>query len=310
MRSLAVSSAKYNRIRRAEGARDAYIPPELSLEFLGPQDLVEIKAAGEKARTDIDSMAIQLSDFSEATGHRPVDIRRNAAYAESMQQRFAQERTTTLERIEDMAAVMEVVFGTNIDGSEWIPRSDVIFTSKYDDIVNGVDMVVEMPDRKGTPIMGLDITLASSDVVEKKVNRVIHNIRDGKLATVDYYRSENFTDTKLNYLPLFIAGVDIHAAAELSQLYTNGKRGEITDHVASIYMLYELRMQAEAYMKAAEGYGRGHIADYMNTFVAMTNTLIEERGGNANPTREEYEALAQNDMMFDAMYKTLKTYLE
>ena len=81
---------------------------------------------------------------------------------------------------------------------DWLgPNASVIFTSKYDDIKNGVDLLVQFTDENGEiTYLAIDVT-ANDDPTKltQKLQRSIEDLKRGKLSKVKYFAPPKGAET-------------------------------------------------------------------------------------------------------------------
>lgn len=93
-----------------------------------------------------------------------------------------------------MADVLEAIIFEQVEKNQWLgPYADIIKTARFDDVMNGVDAVIEFApegdrERAEHLALAIDVTF-SGDVHRTKIDRVLAQIDAGSLAQVKYYDS-------------------------------------------------------------------------------------------------------------------------
>ena len=142
---------------------------------------------------------LKEGDFGDI--YSPEEIKRDIDTVEKFEARFEErrERATIPGRERDESAdvrseAMECSIAYHGEMSEWFGEGAyMIRTTRYDNIVNGEDLVWE---REGARLaLGIDTTTARSEtIVGKKITRNIEKLRRGK-AEIKYFQS--MTDPKV-----------------------------------------------------------------------------------------------------------------
>lgn len=165
--------------------------------------------------------------------------------------------------------------GDQIELNDWLgPNANLVRTTEYDDIVNGIDAVVEFDTNSDKPermALAVDASMSPdfhviAEKIRKNANRVL-GIEDH--AKVKYFESQ-ITNRKesLNDMVPVVIGVDADNLAELLGKFSSliklqnirGKsdlerslirktKEELANHPAQKIFLEEIRLQLEWYLK-------------------------------------------------------------
>lgn len=192
------------------------------------------------------------------------------------QQNLKHPHEVELKKVSD---VFETILEEQIEQNEGFgPDASIIRASEYDDLINGIDAVIEFDLEKGTShlALGIDITfgIISGTDLQKKFQSIKDDLNAGKLAKVKYFESKH-GDSKgeLTELPKVVIGVDRQtvndlAEAWLTQMVTSSelKRSDLGEasrnslltrrevakqklatHFAQILFLKQIKLQLETY---------------------------------------------------------------
>jgi len=149
------------------------------------------------------------------------------------------------------ADILEAIVCEHGELSDWFgPRAEVIKTSPFDDIRNGIDMVIEFDDEENRfshLALGVDVTFGNL-VVEKKLKHIKDNIDNDHLGQIKYFHSDrqNFTG-RLQKIPQVVVGVEIDRVNELGLLWMNRRNKELGNHPIQTIILKEIKIQLEAF---------------------------------------------------------------
>ncbi len=141
--------------------------------------------------------------------------------------KYIQQRESQFATTARAHTVLEILMQEMVEAMNWLSVTDkteqgtrVIETfvhpaSRYDDIANGVDAVMEWKTSDGTiHYMGFDITAAGSNkVIDKKLDKIVEHIQGGELGTIKYFTTSEFDKDiqqpkQLHNIPIVIIGID------------------------------------------------------------------------------------------------------
>lgn len=123
------------------------------------------------------------------------------------------------------------------------PEVYAVPTSEYDDIKNGVDVVVAIKrKREEWMYLGIDVTTSQIDKeIEAKLNRTYRQTKRGQLAKVEYYYSPNSEEEPRGKieLPRVVVGLEKSALAGLAKDFLNNKT-KIPKHEIQLELIQEI----------------------------------------------------------------------
>ncbi len=197
------------------------------------------------AKTEMHKIAIDHRDFADLYSQPSIDD--DTAYIAKKEQDFTLNNVTKLSEI----AEYQIINGLN--AGKWIPDCEAIKTSRFDDIHNGVDMVVEFSPNNGTVgQIGLGVDISFSLDLEKKFLRIKHEIdtfdnKKNRLAVVKYYKSpKSGFRGELSGIPRVVAALDVGVLRDIS----NARRA--SDHIARHILIEEIRDQLDVFIDYAK----------------------------------------------------------
>ena len=160
------------------------------------------------------------------------------------------------------ADILEAIVCEQGELSNWFgPESQVIKTSRFDDYIHKIDMIVETKqDGQGVSrfshlALGIDVTFGSKDL-HRKFDAIRANIDSGVLGEVRYFHSDrqHFTGC-LRKVPQIVVGIAIERVKELGLLWMNRKSKELSEHGAQVTILEEAALQLNAFAEYAKKSG-------------------------------------------------------
>lgn len=176
---------------------------------------------------------VSMDDFGDL-----YDVNNDKAYVEGMEEKFKNDAQNNpqIEESRKLAEILEAIILEWLQLGNWVGNNvKAEKTSSYDDIKNGVDIILDLdPHSKDMPTrilgLGIDVTFSLSGV-QKKIDRIFENLRHGKLGKIKYYKSEPHAFRgELDRLPLVALGIDARSAKELAALWYQDEKERLAQH--------------------------------------------------------------------------------
>jgi len=268
--------------------------------------------------------AIQPKDFEYLYGAEAVKT--NQEEVRRLEGIFAEETEQDTEKIGEL---FEALVNLLIEENDWLgPNATVIVPSRYDDIINGIDSIVEFEGKheaKTHLALAMDVT-ENGSAIEKKLKRIRDSIDRNELSRVKYFQSGNFTG-ELNPVARVVVGIEgttveeiadlvlrlkksqsattedrrsgnMSAAAEKTKAEFKRVREQIANHPAQRTVLSEIEEQLEIFHAYAESKKKEKAADEYARILSIIHAIIEEKSGSR-------EAETKKDIPKDAIRETI-----
>lgn len=115
--------------------------------------------------------------------------------------------------------LFEAIVRDQTEMSDWMGETArVIVPSRYDDIVGGVDGIVEFDDETSKTHLVLAVDVTESELgLNRKFEKINETIRKGSLSRVKYFRSGNMRG-ELTLVPRVVIGADRKSMDEVAEL--------------------------------------------------------------------------------------------
>ena len=159
--------------------------------------------------------SIRPSDFSN---YDRESIRKDEEYVASIEEKFRLENNPEKAASLRRGELLEALIDEAIKKARWMgPDTTTINTSRYDDIRNGIDMILELIGREGFSHLALSIDMTSSSKQAAiKLGNIKNNILGGNLPDIKYFHSQR-AGIKGGYekIPKLIIGVDPDSIRDL-----------------------------------------------------------------------------------------------
>lgn len=166
------------------------------------------------------------------------------------------------------STLAEGVVAYGIEKRGWLgPKAKVYLTSKYDDVLRGVDMLVEVPHPDTTKEKPMSLGLAIDVTAANSKNRLAHKLMDsfqrlnygnksmgnpgGQMTVLKYlfksYQGDSRLDKASRKYNHYVAPMNGKKAKELAEIFVKEKDGDEKTYEeleAQIQIIYSLRQQA------------------------------------------------------------------
>lgn len=189
-------------------------------------------------------------------------VQADIAKAKELGEKFARRDTPQLKEEAMTSNMFEVGLWWLIRNKGFLgEKTNAILPSRYDDYVNGIDLILELTglDEQVTHLgIGIDATFGV-DAVENKLADLNQEVHEAIGAEAKYFRSSDGKyEGSLKGIPHAIVGFSVAHARELSALWRRSEQGEKLDtnvHPLRVLLLEQLVMQAAALRDLCEVYG-------------------------------------------------------
>ncbi len=248
----------------------------------------------EKVRERLDEIAFKPEDFSDLYSEQNVE--KDLAYVADMKRIFKANSANEIapgltegdvkrlsERVE-----YEVIRGINV--GQWFEGVGAYKTSDYDDIANGVDVVLEMQEGASYGHLGMGVDITFSQNIDKKFKRIKDEIDayDGeknRLARVKYFDSSRTgMRGELHSLVRAVIAVDLPMLKDMTAVKeAESLHGHISKHVT----LLEIQHQLDIFLKYAhvKNPAAAKPIERASVFIA---TLVDRLSSEAKLSQSEY----------------------
>lgn len=163
---------------------------------------------------------------------------------------------------EEQKKVSDLLEATLVDRCEldnWFGQNtSVRKTCAYDDVFNGIDMVLEQERVNASTYIGLTVDVCFSvQETRKKVDDILSGIERQELSRVDYYESPRMKG-EIKNIPRIVLGVERERALEIGEMWYRIQTGKapkdslVKSPVRTI-LIHEMLLQLEAFEKFATG---------------------------------------------------------
>jgi len=269
----------------------------------------------EGAEKKADKVLIDAIGIEGFTGevYPEEKIKRDQEYVQKKEKEFSEKILDPEdEKKIKLAKIFEAIIYHQGELGNWFGESGMIIKSaRYDDIKNGVDLIIEFPKEEDgeEPYLALavDVTFSSYEDLYKKLDRIKDGIEKGELAKIEYFKSEH-TEFKgaINDIPKTVIGTDTKILYEVMDLWVNEEEKELEKHPIQFMILDQIMMQLVKFKEYAESVKKPAIAEKYNRAIKILEKIIEEK----QDLREE--VLGGDNLVIknDRVSRGISSYLE
>lgn len=262
-----------------------------------------IESAYKKVTENIDGTAINPEDMSPP--YSPEEIAKDKKYVEEIEREFVKNSESEKENLK-YAIVLEGIVLDQITTNGWLgEHARARKTSRYDDIKNGIDIIVEF---KKEDIfshhvgLAIDATFGNPTLIQKKIQSVLDGIKNGELAKLKYFETENYKGV-LNNIPRVIIGVDRRHVSELASLWNDDERQkELKKHPSQRIFLREAIRQLDFFAEFAIKEGKEELAPIFKQNAQILRSISSEKNMEGITT-DTYE----DDRVFNSILEQSST---
>lgn len=181
------------------------------------------------------------------------------------------------------AEVFEAIMLTGELHNWFGQNTETIKTSRFDDIINGTDMIIEFEEEANKRFshlgVAVDVTFGTTSL-EKKFTRIRDEIDRGKLAKIKYFHSqkEHFRGERSN-IPRVVIGVEKNKVIELAALWLRKENLALSKHPVQRLILEEMALQLEILKNYCEKTEKHDLAPLYEKDLAIIQNILKEKSG-------------------------------
>lgn len=251
---------------------------------------------------------IDEKDFKNLYSEERIEA--DLEYVDKTEKEFEEKSSPEQKEAKKLASIFEAIVYDQGERSNWLgENATTIKSSRYDDIKNGVDIIVEFPDREKVTAshLALAVDVTFSDDLKEKMDRIKNEIRQGKLATVKYFKSDflNLGGEKTN-VPKVIVGADTNTLKEVMELWVAKKENSLAIHPVQFIILEEILDQLDNYREYAKKFNKQEIVKTYDKLIQIVENVYWRK----EPLREEVLGSDDSKIKNDKVYSAINKYLE
>jgi len=246
---------------------------------------------------------IDPKSFEGVPGYATEEIAKDTAWVQEMEQRFDAEGTPEQKELKKYATILEAMLNEMIGLHNLLgQRAEAITSSDFDDIRNGVDLIVEFQDETGENAshlaLAIDVTFTSA--VNEKIRRIKDKIIQGELTSIKYFSSEFLgSKGKLLDVPRVVIGIDRSSIEELGEVWLSNNKRALATHGVQRVVLDEVVMELEGLAEFARMHKKERVARAYEFALETVRGVLEKKADIPAGTME-------NDRVFGAIRREME----
>lgn len=150
--------------------------------------------SAKKKKEKVFADAINEKDFIGEENYPKEEVEADLKYVKKAEESFRKGKDEELEKVDELAHIFEAITCEQGELANWFSQNAmVIKLARYDDIKNGIDLIIEFTDNdEGDSYLALavDVTFAGFEKLHEKLDKIRNDAEDGKLGYVKYFQSE------------------------------------------------------------------------------------------------------------------------
>lgn len=197
-----------------------------------------------------------LEDFLDI--YSKEEIEKDRQKLKIRQQQWDENNDEYQKFMRDFSSIYEATITSILNQNKFLGEGEVIQTSVYDDVFNGVDSIFIRENKEGNQYLGLnmDVTFSSDhDNLCRKIESIKQTIRSGDLATLKYFQDLKTKEHKKLSLPKVIIGSQQSSADGLIRLWGETSRNDeekLKNHPIQSKIIMEILAQLIYFCKFAK----------------------------------------------------------
>lgn len=251
----------------------------------------------------VDEFAPDEMDFDDV--YPKADILKDLHQVGTYEGIFDLDDTERAKANAELASLFEAFILDQIYSNNWLGSGmDPVLCSRYDDITNHVDLVInkksEDPSIMNDLVLGVDITYANNpEVIAKKMNRIKKEIREGEVTKLKYFQDHYNTKYQEIKIPKVVVGISEEEVNRLLRLWVseNNKNEKLQKDETANKILIQIIEQLTYF----RDYTTKFIRDNVHTKENINRKGIKKRYDNA--IKYFAEVLVEKEIDHANLYK-------
>ena len=219
-----------------------------------------LREAYHRAETILAESAIDMDAFIDPYGAE--NVQRDKDYIQKV------ERSPQFIPPSEDALLLEAVMADQIELSDWMgPETFTQKTSRFDDIVNGTDLIAELKEHRAHLGLAINVTFGASQI-GRKLSKIRGHLLDNRMGTIKYFLSENSDfQGRLMRIPQIVVGVEEKIVRELGVAWITKQHKILAEHPIQKLIITEIVSQLDAQIAFAQA---NHLEQ--STLATLTRT--------------------------------------
>jgi hypothetical protein len=240
-------------------------------------------------------------------------VRADMAYVRRIEAKFREQNRKDpnySERKQKLALILEAIIHEQVELSDWLgPNVTTQKTSRFDDIVNGVDTIVDFgTDPTGwNPILAIDTTYTKT--LDSKIQKIKESIDRGILTSIKYFESSDRTyEESLSQVPRVVIAIDPAKILDLARLWLKREHKTLAEHPIQIQILEEIMLQLRVFHQYARQQGQFEVARIIETDFRLVQGILGEPKKQKLAHRPESRTYIDQDRIYQILQSNMRIF--
>jgi len=204
----------------------------------------------------------------------------------------------------EFSRIFEAIIYDQGELANWFGENGAtIKSSRFDDIKNGVDLIVEFSgDEEETSHLALAVDVTFSDNIQKKLDNIKREIEHGKLTNIKYFQSDKlgFKGEKRD-IPKTVVGADVKTLNKVMDLWVNEDEKRLAEHPIQFIILDEIMAQLEKFREYAQAMKKSNIVEKYDKAIAIMEKILAEKQDLREEVLKDDDSAIRNDRVYQAI---------
>ena len=203
----------------------------------------------------------------------------------------------------EFSQIFEAIIYDQGELANWFGENGVtIKSARFDDIKNGVDLIVEFSGEEETSHLALAVDVTFSDNIQKKLDNIKREIEHGKLTSIKYFQSDKlgFKGEKRD-IPKTIVGADLKTLNKVMDLWVNEDEKKLAKHPIQFIILDEIMLQLEKFREYAQAMKKPAIVEKYNKAIVILEKILAEKQDLREEVLKDDDSAVENDRVYRAI---------
>jgi len=267
--------------------------------------------SAKKKKEKVFKDAVKEKDFVGKV-YSKEEVEKDLNYVKQIEEAFSREgKDEEAENVVEMAHIFEAIICEEGELADWFGENVMVIKSaRYDDLKNGVDLIIEFNDsgeEDSHLALAVDVTFAGFEKLHEKLDGIKNDAEDGKLSYVKYFKSEESGfKGDIKGVPKTVIGADSRTLYKLMDLWVNEKKASLENHPVQFMILDQIMAQLVKFKELAEARKKTFIAEKYDKAIKIMEKILGEKQG----LRED--VLGENDLVLtnDKVHQAIMSYAE
>lgn len=240
-------------------------------------------------------------------------IERDIRTVERLERQFESDATPEEKEDQKLAYIFEAIFHDGLAKGDWFGEGvHAIKPSRFDDIVNKVDSVVEFQeglsverDGKSASYLALAMDVTFGARVEEKLRRIKNvEIGEGQSTSIKYFESQYLGgQLELAGVPRVVVGADRRAVKQLIDVWISDDEKALVEHPLHKMVLEEIRMQLEVFETYSHAGGHDTESAVYHEMRILIDDIVRRKKAKADIPR------FRQDKVFEGIFQFLRNFI-